>query len=273
MELSVVRIHKATSSGGQPRVQARSVVHPDKYLSQCPFILLNEEFYAPLSEFPVRSHNGVVAMTLVLEGSLAQTDGTGSWWRLDQGDADFATCRGGVLRAEASGGEGVRFLHLWVNLPPSLKPHETQRQIVRREDTQRAFIGDATGSLYAGSLGTASAPQVSPWPLTVADLSLQAVTRASLQLASTERSFAYILSGAIELGRNQVPLNRGNVAWTERTVTPGDVNALPAHAVTDTRLLFVSSPVFGDRNASADDGAFDCAAVPAGAPSAIDTDR
>ena len=263
MELSVVRIHKATSAGGQPWVQARSVVHPDKYLSQCPFILLNEESYAPLSEFPIRSHDGVVAMTLVLDGGIDQTDGTGSRWRLEQGDADFTAGRGGVLRAEASQAHGVRFLHLWLNLPPSLKPESTRRQIVRREDARRVSFGDANVSIYAGSLGTTASSQsaLSPWPITVADVSLRAGAHASLPLASSERSFAYVLAGTVELGRNQVRLSQGSVAWTERTVEPGEINALAAQAVTDTRLLFVSSPVFSDR-AAASDGVGDCAAPP-----------
>ena len=263
MELSVVRIHKATSPGNQPWVQARSVVHPDKYLSQCPFILLNEEFYPPLSEFPVRSHDGVIAMTLVLEGSVELTDGSGSRWSLAQGDADFSASRGGVLRAETPGDQGVRFLHLWVNMPPSLKPEMAQRQIVRREDTPRTSFADAGASLYAGSLGPASAPHRSPWPITMLDLSLQAGAHASLPLASTERSFAYVLSGAVELGRNQVRLNRGNIAWTERTVTPGDINSLAARAATDARILLVSSPVIGEHSSGIEDDAAECAAPPA----------
>ncbi len=263
MELSVVRIHKATSSGNQPWVQARSVVHPDKYLSQCPFILLNEEFHAPLSEFPIRSLDGVIAMTLVLEGSVAQTDGTGSRWRLEQGDADFSAGRGGVLRAEASAEQGVRFLHLWVNMPPSLRPKVAQRQIVRRGDTLSTSFGDASALLYAGSLGSASAPHRSPWPITMVDLSLRAGAQASLSLASTERSFAYILSGAVELGRNQVRLNRGNVAWMERTVTRGDINSLAVRAVTDTRMLFISSPVIGEHTSAVGDDPAECAAPPA----------
>ncbi len=263
MELSVVRIHKTTSAGSQPWVQARSVVHPDKYLSQCPFILLNEEFYPPLSEFPIRSHDGVIAMTLVLEGSVEQTDGSGRQWRLEQGDADFSTGRGGVLRAETSGEEGVRFLHLWVNMPPSLKPNMTQRQIVRQANTYAASFGDASALLYAGSLGAASAPQRSPWPITIVDLALKAGAQASLPIASTERSFAYILSGAVELGRNQVRLNRGSVAWMERTVTPGDVNSLKAHALTDTKMLFISSPVIGEHVSALKEDAAECAAPPA----------
>ena len=263
MELSVVRIHKATSSGSQPWVQARSVVHPDKYLSQCPFIFLNEEFYPQLSEFPIRSHDGVIAMTLVLEGSVEQTDGSGRQWRLKQGDADFSTGRGGVVRAETSGEEGVRFLHLWVNMPPSLKPNMAQRQIVRHGDTRTASFGDASALLYAGSLGSAFAPRKSPWPMTIVDVALKAGAQASLPIASTERSFAYILSGAVELGRNQVRLNRGSVAWMERTVTRGDINSLQAHALTDTRMLFVSSPVIGEHVPALEEDAAECAAPPA----------
>ena len=260
MELSVVRIHKAIHSGRQPWAQARSVIHPDKYLSQCPFILLNEESHASFSEFPVRSRDGVIAMTLVLEGSVEQTDGRGERWRLDQGDADFSTGRGGVLRAETSGEQGVRFLHLWVNMPASRKPGAERRCIVRREHARRVRFDDASGLLYAGSIGSTPTPQGSPWPITIMDVSLQAGGKASFPLASSERSFSYILSGSLQLGRNEVRLNRGNVAWTERSVVPGDVDALTARAVSDTRLVFISSPVIGERPAGIDDQAPECTA-------------
>ena len=269
MELSVVRFHKATSPGNQPWVQARSVVHPDKYLSQCPFILLNEESYAPFSEFPIRSHDGVISMTLVLEGSVEQTDGTGRRWRLEQGDADFSASSGGLLHAVTSGEQGVRFLQLWVNMPPSFKPNMPQRQVVRHEDTHNTTFGEASALLYAGSLGEARAPNRSPWPVTIVDLSLQAGAKASLPLASSERSFAYILTGTIELGRNRVRLDRGTVAWTERTVTPGEINSLEARALTGTRLLLVSSPVIGEHAPAVDARAAECAPPPARALMAI----
>ena len=267
MELSVVRIHKAIASGGQPWVRARSVVHPDKYLSQCPFILLNEEFHPPLSEFAIRSHDGVCAMTQVLDGDMEQADGNGSRWRLGPGDADFSTGRAGVLRAGMSGEQGVRFLHLWVNMPPSLRPNMAQHRIVRHEDALGTSFGDASALLYAGSLGSAAAAQASPWPITIAVLALQAGARASLPLASTERSFAYVLGGAVDLGRNQVRLGRGSVAWPERTVTPGAINPLRAQAVTDTRMLFISSPVIGGHAPAVDDAA-ECATPAARQPPA-----
>jgi redox-sensitive bicupin YhaK (pirin superfamily) len=266
MELSVVRIHKTTSSGSRPWVQARSIVQPDKYLSQCPFILLNEEFYPSLSEFPIRAHDGVVAMTLVLEGSMQQTDGTGNRWRLEQGDADFSTDRGGVVRAETAEEQGVRFLHLWVNMPPSLKPNIVQRQIVRREHARGTSFGGANALIYAGLLGSALGPYESPWPLTIVDISAQAGTQFSLPLASTERSFAYILSGAVELGRNEVRLSRGNVAWIERTLTPGDMNLLRVRAVTDTRILFISGPVIGEHASGDEKDATEGSAPPATMP-------
>ena len=243
MELSVVRIHKASASGGQPWVQARPVIDPDKYLSQCPFILLNEESHTPLSEFPIHSRRGVIVVTLVLEGSVEQTDNTGAHWRLGEGDADFSIGGGGVRQGATSSELGVKLLHLWINLPAALEPSSARHQVVRHEDAHRANVGDASALLYAGTLGATSGPHTSPWPITVADLSLPAGRRASLPLASTERRFAYILSGDIELGRNQVQLNRGNVAWIERTDTPGGINSLTVHATKDARVFLFSSPV------------------------------
>ena len=258
MELSVVRIQKAITTGSQPWVQARSVVHPDRYLSQCPFILLNEEHYPPLSEFPVRSHDGVITMTLVLEGSMEQTDSTGKQWRLEQGDVDFSTGRDGVLRTETPDEQGVRFLSLRVNVPSSLKPCLAHRQLVRPDEGRRASFGDLSALLYAGSLGATPAPYSTPWPMTLADLSIPAGAQTSLPIASTERSFAYILEGAAELGRNKVPLRRGSVAWLERTTSPEDGSSLEIHALSDARMLFVSSPVIAERTSVAEFGGTEC---------------
>ena len=246
MELSVVRIQKAGASGGQPWVPTRPVVHPDKYLSQCPFILLNEESYPSLSEFPVHSHRGVVAVTFAVDGRVEQTDSAGACWHLRQGDAGFSIGGGGVMQGATRSDTGVKLLHLWIDLPSTLKPGSAGHQVVRFEDAHRANFGDASALLYAGTLGTSSGPYTSPWPVTVADLSLQAGKQASLPLTSTERCFAYILSGDVELGRNQVQLNRGNVAWIERTVEPPNVNLLTLRAAKETRILLFSSPVFGE---------------------------
>jgi redox-sensitive bicupin YhaK (pirin superfamily) len=258
MELSVVRIHKAGTSGGQPWVQARPVVRPDNYLSQCPFILLNEESHPPLSEFPIHSHRGVVTVTLAVEGSVEQTDRTGTHWHLAQGDATFST-GGGVMQGATSSEQGVRLLHLWINLPATFKGGRAHHQVVRHEDASRANFGDASVLLYAGTLGMASGPHADPWPVAVADLSLQAGKLASLPLTSTERSFAYILSGDIELGRNQVRLNRGHVAWFERTVRPEGINTLTLRAEKETRILLFSSPVFGEGESAAGGSSTDCA--------------
>jgi len=248
MELSVIRIHKASAPGGQPWLNARLVVHPDKYLSQCPFILLNEETYEPQVDFPVQSRKGVMAVTLVLGGSAYQTDDSGSRWLLTQGDAAFSVGSGGVSQGTAND-SGVQLLTLWVNLPDTLRTTSARHQVVRRAEASRASIGDASALLYAGTLGAASGPHAGSWPLTVADLSLQAGQATTLPLVSSERSFVYVVRGNVEMGRNQVNLGRDSIAWIERTFGPEDVNSLSARAAKDTRLLLFSSPVFGE-NAS-----------------------
>lgn len=245
MELSVIRIHKASTPGGQPWLNARPVVHPDKYLSQCPFVLLNEETYEAHDEFPVHSRKGVISVALVLDGSAHQTDGTGSRWHLAHGDADFSIGGGGVLQG-AAGDSGVQLLRLWINLPDTLKTTSARHQLVRLAEARRASFGDASALLYAGTLGDVAGPHTSPWPLTVVDLSLPAGKSMELPLASNERSFVYVVRGNLELGRNQVHLARDSVAWIERAIGPDSINSLSARAVKDTRLLLFSSAVFGE---------------------------
>src|SRR5882762_2000821 len=172
MDLSVVRIHKANSSTGSPWVHTRPVVHPDKYLSQSPFILLNEESYTPNSEFPIQCHKGIVAVTLVLDGALKQTDAAGSQLELNHGDAGITMGDGGLLRGKTPGESGVRLLHLWLDLPAALKCGDSRHEVVRHDSARRAAFGDASALVYAGTLGEACAPHVSPWPITMADMHL-----------------------------------------------------------------------------------------------------
>ena len=245
MELSVIRIHKASVPGGQPWLNTRLVVHPDKYLSQCPFILLNEETYEPHGEFPVPSRKGVITVTLVLDGGAHQTDGSGAGWQLAHGDADFSVGSGGVLQGTADD-SGVQLLHLWINLPDTLRTASARHEVVRHAQARRANFGDASALLYAGTLGDASGPHAGTWPLTVADLSLQAGKTTQLPLASSERSFVYVVRGSVELGRNRVHLGRDSIAWIERTVGPEGIHSLPARATKETRFLLFSSPVFGE---------------------------
>jgi redox-sensitive bicupin YhaK (pirin superfamily) len=257
MELSVVRIQKAGAPGGQPWLHTRFVVHPDNYLSQCPFILLSEESHEALSEFPIHSRNGVIAATLALEGSTHRTDDIGARRELGKGDVGFSIGRGDVLQNTA-GDAGVRLLHLWINLPASLKAESARHEVVRHDEARRVTFGDASAVLYAGTLGETSGPYTSPWPLAIADVTLQAGKSAKLPLASNERSFVYVLRGNLELGRNRVRLAADNVAWLERTVRPGGINSATVRATRDSRLLVFSSSVFGD-DASLPDDNTNCA--------------
>jgi redox-sensitive bicupin YhaK (pirin superfamily) len=83
----------------------------------------------------------------------------------------------------------------------------------------------------------------SPWPITLADLQLPPDAQLTLPLRSSERCFAYVMDGEVEIGRNRVRLARGNVAWIERGLEPGGIDTLPMHAIKRTRVLLFASPV------------------------------
>ena len=245
MDLSVVRIHKADAPTSQRWLRSRLIVHPDQYLSQCPFVLLSEESHEPLVEFPLQSRRGVIALSLVLDGSARGTDATGADWHLARGDAELSMGGDGVLQRVA-GDTGVQLLRLWINVPDSTKASGLQGTVVRHADAPRASFGEASALVYAGSLGAASAPHHGPWPLTMADLTLPAGKATELPLASSERSFVYVLRGNVEFGRNRVRLGQDSIAWIERAVGPGAIGVLPARASKEARFLLLSSPVIGE---------------------------
>ncbi len=252
MELSVVRFDKNSATAEPPHVHLRAAVVPDNYLSQCPFLLLNETSYAPRSEFSVPSRAGVVAVTIVLNGSVRQSDEAGEWVHLQSGDAAFFKgCSSGLAQGKASN-KGVRLLQMWVDLPAPIKTTEFKRHVVRHQDVLATTVGDAALSLYCGALGTSTGPLVTPWPFTVADLTIQDAAATTLPLASNERTFVYILTGHVALGRNQVRLSRGSVAWIERTTGREEINSLTIRATNEARLLLVSSAVHGQEAGTGD---------------------
>ncbi len=252
MELSVVRFEKNSMTAEPSHVHLRAAVVPENYLSQCPFLLLNETSYAPRSEFSVPSRAGVVAVTLVLEGGVKQSDEAGEWLQLSSGDAVFFKgCSSGLARGKASS-KGVRLLHMWVDLPTPIKAAEFKRRVVRHQDVLVSTTHDAALSVYCGVLGAVTGPLATPWPFTVADLTIQGAAVTTLALASNERAFIYVLNGHVALGRNQVRLSRGSVAWIERTTGREEINSLTIRATNEARLLLVSSAVHVQAAASGD---------------------
>ncbi len=243
MELSVVRIHKADSPSGPPWTHTRLVVPPEKYLSQCPFVLLSEDWYPPDGGFSSHRHEGTVMVVLVLHGSVKHSYGAGAQRQLSRGDAAFLTTGAGVLHGEVAGEHGAHLMRLWLSTPEQLHSVEPRYEVVRCTEAGQAALGQGTARVYAGKLADSSAPLRSPWPITLADLRLPPDAQLTLPLHSSERCFAYVMDGEVEIGRNRVCLARGNVAWIERGLEPGGIGNLPMHAIKRTRVLLFASPV------------------------------
>ena len=247
MELSVVRIHKAHSPSGQPWQRTRLVVQPEKYLSQCPFILLAEDWFSPQGGFPTHPHKGIVTVTLVLDGSVRHLDDAGAQLRLNKGDAGFMTAGEGVLHGETPGARGAHVLRLWLNLPSALKSAEARYECLRLADVRVKALDGATALVYAGKVEGVSAPFRSAWPLTLVDLRLQPEMTLDMPLPSGARSFAYVIEGDVEMGRNRVCLGRGDVAWIERGLVDSDSHdTLQIRATREARVLIFASPVIDE---------------------------
>ena len=244
MELSVVRVHKAHSPSGRPGQRARLIVQPEKYLSQCPFILLAEDWFSPQGGFPTHPHEGIVTVTLVLNGSVKHLNDAGVQLHLDKGDAGFVTAGGGVLHGEMAGPQGAHVLRLWLNPPSALKSTQARYECLRLARVQSQALDGGTALVYAGKVDDISAPFMSVWPLTLVNLRLRPEARFAMPLPSGERSFAYVLDGEVELGRNHVGLGRGHVAWIERGLANSHSHdTVPIRATKEARVLIYATPV------------------------------
>lgn len=242
-KLSVIRIEKAGLPDGTAEQRHRLVVHPDKYLSQSPFLALVEDWVAPPGGFPTHPHRGMETVTLVLQGAVAHRDHTGAHGVLNEGDVGFMTAGAGVLHSEIPGPEGVHLLQLWLNLPAALKFSPAQFTCVRKADAKALTLDGVAIRVYAGDVMGTSLEHGSTWPLTLLDIRLDKSARMDLPLPTGYRAFAFVLDGDVDIGRNNCAISRDRIAWLERSdrsENPVDVIAL--HARTSTRLLVYASP-------------------------------
>ena len=180
---------------------------------------------------------------LVLHGSVKHSYGAGAQRQLSRGDAAFLTTGAGVLHGEVAGEHGAHLMRLWLSLPEQLHSVEPRYELVRCTQAAHAALGQGTARVYAGKLADSSAPLRSPWPITLADLRLPPDAQFTLPLRSSERCFAYVMDGEVDIGRNRVCLTRGNVAWIERGLEPVGIGKLPMRAIKRTRVLLFASPV------------------------------
>jgi len=226
----------------EPGARNRFVVTPGTFANQSPFVLLVEDFIAPRSGFHPHPHRGLETVTFVLEGRLGHGDHLGAEGAITPGGVQWMTAGSGIVHGgEPLGDKSVRALQLWVALPSHLRmsaPGTREQQIsaARVEEGQ----GWRSAVYGEGARGPAEAGW-SAWPVTITDLRLDGDGAHALAMRAGERSFVYVLEGAVHL--NGETFEAGQVVWL--ALDKGSTS-LAVEAANPARIIVYSSPPFDE---------------------------
>jgi redox-sensitive bicupin YhaK (pirin superfamily) len=209
-----------------------------------PFLLLDEMGPMELGPgqaegAPDHPHRGFETVTYLLDGEFVHADSQGNSGRLAAGDVQWMTAGDGVVHSEMptekirrEGGR-VHGFQLWVNLPRADK-----RMRPRYQDVKAAAIPVATSEdgtvrvrVIAGEALGKRAVIDTRTPISYLHFSLAAGARHAQPTPADHNVFAYVVSGAVELGGRTV--KTGQMA----IFGPGDTVELAAGEATELLLL------------------------------------
>jgi quercetin 2,3-dioxygenase len=236
----ISRISRVIPQGASSQVENKQlVIGAEGWEKTTPFLFLSEDWFGAPKGFEEHPHRGMQTVTVVLEGALEHRDHTGAHGILKAGDVQWMTAGHGVLHSEMPhGNETAHTLQLWLNLPRSMKMIPARYQDQRLADVPLRKVKGGEIRVYAGRSGEVSHPHGSDYPMSLLDIRLSAGASVGQEIATRDRSFAYVLEGRALIGGTEV--EKGDVAWFE----PGEGDRLTIDAIEDWRaLLFAGEPI------------------------------
>jgi hypothetical protein len=182
-----------------------------------PFLLLDEMGPMELGPgqaegAPDHPHRGFETVTYVLAGEMVHADSQGNSGRIGPGDVQWMTAGDGVVHSEMPAEklrrEGGRMhgFQLWVNLPKRDKRMRPRYQDLKAADIPVGQSADGTVRVrvIAGeSLGKKAAIDTRT-PIFYLHFSLQPGARQTQATPADHNVFAYVVSGAVEVGGRTV---------------------------------------------------------------------
>ena len=188
-----------------------------------PFLMLDEFGSDQPSDyiagFPEHPHRGFEAVSYMLEGRMRHHDSLGNHGLLESGDVQWLTAGRGVIHSEMPEQQQgkLRGFQLWINLPKAekMKP-AAYRDIPSPKIPQRSING-ISYKLIAGEItveqeslqGAVVRPNNQPVYL---DIHFQQAGTSRLKIADELTTLLYLYEGAVQVGRQQEPLHKGQLA-------------------------------------------------------------
>ncbi len=160
-----------------------------------------------IAGFPSHPHRGFETVTYLLEGRMRHKDNAGNEGVIEAGGIQWMTAGRGIIHSEMPEQEDGRLegFQLWVNLPASHKMTEPTYQehnasnipVESRPGTKIRVIA---GKTSLGTAGPISQPLTEPLYL---DVSLDANTSFSEEIAEHHNAFVYVIEGSVTLESDQ----------------------------------------------------------------------
>lgn len=218
---------------GVPMADLDPFIHMDQ---------MGEVEYAPGEPkgTPWHPHRGFETFTYLINGQFQHQDSHGGGGLILEGGTQYMTAGNGILHIETppehlvqSGGlfHGVQ---LWINLPREKKYIAPQYQDLQEHDVVSLTNEQGEGELriLAGSLGTYRGPGISHTPLVITHLTIPAGVRFSIPWDGTFNALAYVLAGRGKVGREEHPIQTGQLAVLDND---GDTVVLEADLIQESR--------------------------------------
>lgn len=235
----------ATRDGAGVRLR-RSIGGPSLSMLD-PFLLL-DEMHSDRPEdyeagFPTHPHRGFETVTYVIDGAVEHKDSLGNHGHLGPGSVQWMTAGHGIVHSEMPKQRDGRIwaFQLWVNLPRARKLVAPRYQDLAPERAIDLEVEDARVKLLAGAMrdrvgpveGIVTAPQL-------ADVTVIARGRFSMEIPSSHNAFAYVIDGAAKLGDDGARVAKNQIA----VFGPGD--RLRATSDDGARFLVASARPIGE---------------------------
>ncbi|MFJ3802568.1 pirin family protein [Streptomyces sp. NPDC090088] len=242
------RVHTKRPLGPNGQVDDHAmIIAPDNFRLTDPFLVLMEDWFSSPG-FEWHPHRGIETVTMVLDGVLEHGDSLGHAGALEPGDVQWMTAGRGIIHRElAFRNEHAHTLQLWVNLPAADKLVETRYQDLRQGAHAVHTEPGVRVQVVSGTTGAAVGPALNHHPITGLILDLDPNTRYAQLLPGDARSFAYVLDGRAEIGRQ--PVEQGQVAWSDPVSAAGSGSALTVRTPEGdqrTRILVFAGRPLGE---------------------------
>jgi redox-sensitive bicupin YhaK (pirin superfamily) len=213
-----------------------------------PFLLL-DEIHSDRQEdwiagFPTHPHRGFETVSYLIAGAFEHRDSVGNHGIIGAGDCQWMTAGRGIVHSEMprqAAGKDLWGLQLWVNLPAAQKMIAPRYQDMAASQIPELDLGDAHVRVVTGKVGAKQGPvdgiAVAPAMLDV-DLPAGAVFRHELEPG--DNSFAYLLSGEVQLGARATTARAGHIAVL------GKGSHIMASSEAGGRFLLLSAAPIGE---------------------------